>query len=180
MTSLSNGSNVILSPNGIEWAIYNNEISPYGNDTVAVQYQGPGKQLAIANKGGPVEILEKWDVGSIIEPQIIPNVTICSIPVPSECATADGMKVIANDKHTANDPNHCILKKCDTNGLKILLGDEILQIIYCFDPQGFRILDNIASKLSSLFIMYVWKIITFAIKTFVKDVNKEAIINEVY
>ncbi|CAB4480985.1 hypothetical protein RhiirA5_356422 [Rhizophagus irregularis] len=99
------GSNVILSPNGIKWAIYNNEISPYGNDTVAVQYQGPGKQLAIANKGGPVEILEKWDVGSIIEPQIIPNVTICSIPVPSECATADGMKVIANDKHTAGDPN---------------------------------------------------------------------------
>ncbi|RGB37305.1 hypothetical protein C1646_695166 [Rhizophagus diaphanus] len=89
-----NGSNVILSLNGTKWAIYNNTISPYGTDTV-VQYKGRGKQLATAEKGRPGE---KWDIESIMEPQT-PNVTICSILVPNECATAskivEGGKVIA-------------------------------------------------------------------------------------
>jgi hypothetical protein len=101
-----NGPDVILSSNAIDWAIYDNEISPYNvSDDVAVRYKGPGIQLAITmGKGRPDE---KWDVESIIEPQIIPNVTICSKLVPSECATAseieEGGKVIASDK--TGDPN---------------------------------------------------------------------------
>ncbi|CAB4481007.1 hypothetical protein RhiirA1_426274 [Rhizophagus irregularis] len=97
-----NGSGVILSSNGTDWAIYNNVISPYGDET-AVQYRGPGNQLAIANKGRPGE---KWDVGSIMEPQIFYNITICSRLVPSECATAseikEGGEVIAYYRQTGD------------------------------------------------------------------------------
>lgn len=89
-----NGLDVVLGLNGTEWAIYNNEISPYADD-YSVRYNGPGIQLSIVK--GKHRPAEKWDVG---------NDTVCSKLIPRECATAseieEGGKVIASIKRTDN------------------------------------------------------------------------------
>jgi len=60
------------------------------------------------------------------------------------------------------------------------LDDDVSQIIYYYEPQGFKILDKIASGASALVYYVCWKnTSTFAIKKFVKGSNKGAIINEV-
>jgi len=60
------------------------------------------------------------------------------------------------------------------------LDDEISQIINYYDPQGFKILDKIASGGTSLVYYVCWKNTSkFAIKKFVESSKNEAIINEV-
>ncbi|UZO02599.1 uncharacterized protein OCT59_021078 [Rhizophagus irregularis] len=73
------------------------------------------------------------------------------------------------------------LEVCHTNRLKILLDDEVSQIIYYYDPQGFKVLDKISSGASALVYNVCWKNTSkFAIKKFVGNSNKEAIINEIH
>ena len=70
---------------------------------------------------------------------------------------------------------------CHKNRLKILSDDEVSQIVYYYDPQGFKILDKISSGASVLVYNVCWKDSTskFAIKKFIGNSNEEAIINEV-
>ncbi|CAB4375554.1 unnamed protein product [Rhizophagus irregularis] len=66
--------------------------------------------------------------------------------------------------------------------LKILLDDEVLQIIYnCYDSQDFKNLTEIDSGGSALVYDVYWKSTSrFAIKKFNKSSNKESIINEIH
>jgi hypothetical protein len=60
------------------------------------------------------------------------------------------------------------------------LDDEVSQIIYYYDPQGFKILDKISSGASALVYNVRWKGTSkFTIKNFIGNSNEEAIINEV-
>ncbi|CAB5389585.1 unnamed protein product [Rhizophagus irregularis] len=77
-------------------------------------------------------------------------------------------------------------KECVTKNrlkaLKILLDDEVLQIIYnCYDSQDFKNLTEIDSGGSALVYDVYWKSTSrFAIKKFNKSSNKESIINEIH
>ncbi|CAB4392918.1 unnamed protein product [Rhizophagus irregularis] len=63
----------------------------------------------------------------------------------------------------------------------ILLDGEIPQTIYYYDPQGFRVLDKIASGPSTLVYSSRWKDASkFAIKNFIGSSSKDAIVNEIY
>ncbi|UZO18624.1 uncharacterized protein OCT59_009936 [Rhizophagus irregularis] len=57
----------------------------------------------------------------------------------------------------------------------------IRQIIYYYDPQGFETLDKISTGASTLIYYVCWKNTSkFAIKKFVINSNKEAIVNEIH
>ncbi|GES83777.1 kinase-like domain-containing protein [Rhizophagus clarus] len=72
-------------------------------------------------------------------------------------------------------------KEYDANRLKILLDDEVSQIIYAYDPQSFTILNKISFGTSALVYNVCWKIISkFVIKKFVGNSNEKAIINEIH
>ncbi|PKY46305.1 kinase-like protein [Rhizophagus irregularis] len=65
--------------------------------------------------------------------------------------------------------------------LKILLGDEVSQIVNYYDPQGFKILNKISSGASVLVYNVCWKDTSkFVIKKFIGNSNEEAIINEIH
>ncbi|CAB5363893.1 unnamed protein product [Rhizophagus irregularis] len=90
------------------------------------------------------------------------------------------------------DSDDCIIKIRDINKLKILLDDKVSQlkillddkvsqIVNYYDPQSFNILDKISSGVSFLVYNVCWKDTSkFAIKTFIGNSNKEAIINEIH
>ncbi|CAB4480977.1 unnamed protein product [Rhizophagus irregularis] len=73
------------------------------------------------------------------------------------------------------------LEVCNTKSrLKILLDDEIVQLVHSYDPQNFGNFTEIASGGSALVYNVYWKSTSrFAIKKY-KSFNKEAIINEIY
>ncbi|GES79932.1 kinase-like domain-containing protein [Rhizophagus clarus] len=73
------------------------------------------------------------------------------------------------------------LERCDTNKVGVILNDNISQIIHYYDPQGFKVLDTIASSQSALVYNVRWKSTSkFAIKKFIESSSKEAIFNEIY
>ncbi|RGB30690.1 kinase-like domain-containing protein [Rhizophagus diaphanus] len=77
--------------------------------------------------------------------------------------------------------NNLRLEAYHTNRLKLLLDDEISQIIYYYDPQDFKTLDKISTGASTLVYYVCWKNASkFTIKKFVGNSNKEAIVNEIY
>ncbi|RIA92256.1 kinase-like domain-containing protein [Glomus cerebriforme] len=72
------------------------------------------------------------------------------------------------------------LEEGDTNRLKILLDNEVSQIIHYYDPQGFKNLTKITSGGTALIYTVYWKNTSkFIIKRF-KSPTKDAIINEIY
>ncbi|PKY57912.1 kinase-like protein, partial [Rhizophagus irregularis] len=81
---------------------------------------------------------------------------------------------------------HLRFKECVTKNrlkaLKILLDDEVLQIIHsCYDSQDFKNLTEIDSGGSALVYDVYWKSTSrFAIKKFNQSSNKESIINEIH
>ncbi|UZO02597.1 uncharacterized protein OCT59_021076 [Rhizophagus irregularis] len=73
------------------------------------------------------------------------------------------------------------LEVCHKNRLKILLDGEVSQIVYHYDPQGFKILDKISSGASVLVYNVCWKDTSkFAIKKFIGNSKEKAIINEIH
>ncbi|CAB5116523.1 unnamed protein product [Rhizophagus irregularis] len=73
------------------------------------------------------------------------------------------------------------LEVCHKNRLKILLDGEVSQIVYYYDPQGFKILDKISSGASVLVYNVCWKDTSkFAIKKFIGNSKEKAIINEIH
>ncbi|PKY61635.1 kinase-like protein, partial [Rhizophagus irregularis] len=73
------------------------------------------------------------------------------------------------------------LEVCHKNRLKILLDGEVSQIVYYYDPQGFKILNKISSGASILVYNVCWKDTSrFVIKKFIGNSNEKAIINEIH
>ena len=88
-------------------------------------------------------------------------------------------RICVNNQYSSNNP--LLLEECDTNRLKIILNDEISQIIDYYDLQDLKNIKKVASGQSVLVYSVCWNDSSkFAIKKFIKSSEKEVIINKVY